>query len=1186
MEKRRWTASRRIRSHWCCCGSTRSSVRTSSTWFEESRDRLSRLLERVRVDPEHAPHVAARIAIRSSQLGLRADAVKAATEAAAGYRILTETDAGEFEPYLAESLVKLSSLLAEVGRAADALAPAEEAVTIHRRLAETGDKLRLSKLVDSLDNLTDVLVTLHRDQAAWLAAEEAVRVGRRLVELGPGAESDLARSMTNLALVSLELERRDDALALSQEAVGIRRRLAEAAPDTELAGLARSLTVLAQCLSEMEDTTESLGWAQEAVLICRREAAADPKLGREGLAVSLYALARILGTLGRRAEALAAAQEGCDLFRALAADSRAYLPELASALNQLGVRLGKAGRSDEALAASNEALKIWRQLGTAETAYLKPFATALNNAANRLAAVGRHNEGLELAQQALAIRKQLVAADAMVLPAVADALNTTSIQLAAVGRRGEALALAEEATGIYTDLVAVAPDRYRRRLAMSVNNLANRLAEVGRRDDAAERAREAVRIYRQLTRTKPDELLADTGAALLNLSSWLAASGEDDEALAPAVEAVAVFRLLTRENRDAHLPDLAMALNNAAVRLADQDREEEALTAAEEAVSIFGSLADRKPDAYLPDLAMALNNLAVRLGHCGRAEDALAPAERAMRICRSLAETSPGAYLADLALYLNNLATTSAAVGNRGEALVHWLEVAQLEVGIRERSRALRHLFAISVAERPKEFDAVLVEALASVVRTATAELVQVGTVRDRRSLADETAWLVSAGAVFLAHETGRCAQAIEWLDALLGMEARMVGAIHDSDFDRLQREHPTLATRLQNALSRFNPHTTVTPERGEDDGQRGRVLPETVSEVLDEIWALPTFEHFLAPRSIDQIRAGLRGRTAAWVVFAPSGGTVITLDRDGAPGADRITPTSDDVLGLLSATLVEQPADETFATLSSFTTEHLKRILGPLATSQTKPVVIPVGLAAWLPIQSSLEDFGSDVEILPVLGGPITPIDPGGGRSLVVHSDGRAGVDPPLPGALDESRAVAKLVGVEAVSDPASTPRTVLDGIESAPVLHLACHGVFDIDPWASRLQLGDDSLTVRELAERLASLPAAPPFVALNACETARTETLAPEQALGFPSVFVANGARAVLVTLWPVSDQIAHSIAVQFYRRWVAGATAGEALKSAILTHRFRSPDSTTVDAFCLYGDRSLRCPAERAQSGGPC
>ena len=315
-----------------------------------------------------------------------------------------------------------------------------------------------------------------------------------------------------------------------------------------------------------------------------------------------------------------------------------------------------------------------------------------------------------------------------------------------------------------------------------------------------------MRIYRQLTRTKPDGLLADTGAALLNLSSWLAASGEDDEALAPAVEAVAVFRLLTKENQDAHLPDLAMALNNAAVRLADQDREEEALTAAEEAASIFGSLADGKPDAYLPDLAMALNNLAVRLGHCGRAEDALAPAERAMRICRSLAETSPGAYLADLALCLNNLATTSAAVGNRGEALVHWLEVARLEVGIRERSRALRHLFAIPVAERPKEFDAVLVEALASVVRTAMAELVQVGTVRDRRSLADETAWLVSAGAVFLAHEIGRRAQAIEWLDALLGMEARMVGAIHDSDFDRLQREHPTLATRLQNALTRFNP--------------------------------------------------------------------------------------------------------------------------------------------------------------------------------------------------------------------------------------------------------------------------------------------------------------------------------------------------------------------------------------------
>ena len=174
----------------------------------------------------------------------------------------------------------------------------------------------------------------------------------------------------------------------------------------------------------------------------------------------------------------------------------------------------------------------------------------------------------------------------------------------------------------------------------------------------------------------------------------------------------------------------------------------------------------------------------------------------------------------------------------------------------------------------------------------------------------------------------------------------------------------------------------------------------------------------------------------------------------------------------------------------------------------------------------------------------------------------------------------MARVLRTRAHLDPGVSPGLVLGRLGRAPLVHLACHGAFNADPWASCMRLGTGLLTIRDLVRRLSEVAAPPVFVALSACESARSEVAAPEQSLGFPSVFLSHGVRAVLATLWPVDDPRARVVAESFYRNWASGMNIGEAFTATVNACREKWPLSTTVDAFCLYGDRDLAFPYETA------
>ncbi|MFQ6397551.1 tetratricopeptide repeat protein [Nocardia sp. KC 131] len=488
-----------------------------------------------------------------------------------------------------------------------------------------------------------------------------------------GALEDLARvGNTPLPLTQLATAIPFGHSALARLAAVAARHAIDTAPDnsnsnSKLAAQADRLSTLSGRLSDLggqDNLGQALNSNEEAVTLYRRLAEDNPAYLPD-LAGVLGNLGIRLSEVGRLDEALSPVEEAVTLYRRLAEDNPAYLPDLAMSLGNLGFRLSEVGRLDEALSPVEEAVTLHHQLAEANPAYLPDLAGALNNLGIRLSEVGRRDEALSPAEEAVTLYRRLAeAGPAAYLPDLAMSLSNLGIRLSEVGRRDEALSPAEEAVTLYRRLAAASPAAYLPKVATSLSNLGAMLSEVGRRDEALTSTEEAVTLHRQLAANPA--CLPDLALALNNLGTRLSEVGRHDEALAPTEEAVTLHHQLAEAN-PAYLPDLALALNNLGARLSEVGRHDEALAPTEEAVTLYHQLAKANP-AHLPNVAGTLNNLGIRLSEVGRRDEALSPVEETATLYRQLAEANP-AYLPGLAMSLNNLGAALSKVGRRDEAL-------------------------------------------------------------------------------------------------------------------------------------------------------------------------------------------------------------------------------------------------------------------------------------------------------------------------------------------------------------------------------------------------------------------------------------------------------------------------------------------------------------------------------------
>jgi CHAT domain-containing protein len=93
--------------------------------------------------------------------------------------------------------------------------------------------------------------------------------------------------------------------------------------------------------------------------------------------------------------------------------------------------------------------------------------------------------------------------------------------------------------------------------------------------------------------------------------------------------------------------------------------------------------------------------------------------------------------------------------------------------------------------------------------------------------------------------------------------------------------------------------------------------------------------------------------------------------------------------------------------------------------------------------------------------------------------------------------------------------------------------------------LNLADGALTARQILERRVTAK----LVMLSACWSGVTNRIAPGRVLRLAEAFLLAGADAVVGAPWPIRDLVASEFIKAFYRSWLAGAAAAEAVSEAM-------------------------------------
>ncbi|MBP7864439.1 MAG: CHAT domain-containing protein [Acidobacteria bacterium] len=272
----------------------------------------------------------------------------------------------------------------------------------------------------------------------------------------------------------------------------------------------------------------------------------------------------------------------------------------------------------------------------------------------------------------------------------------------------------------------------------------------------------------------------------------------------------------------------------------------------------------------------------------------------------------------------------------------------------------------------------------------------------------------------------------------------------------------------------------------------------------------------------------------------------------------DRILLLPDGPLHLLPFTTLLPPAQPRFKGLKAGEALGLQK---PISVEPSLTVYAELkarGPRARLPGQSAWTGFGD----------PAYPA-PGKGEELRGGMAGwrtRGFTLVRLPGTRREIVGISSLFGrsARAFLGDQATETAVRALPKDTPYLHFACHGLIDAEfPMDSALALtpppraeppdaaseGDhDTDGLLQAWEIIQDLAVDAECVVLSACETGTGKVLAGEGILGLTRAFFHAGARSVVVSLWPISDESTFLLMEAFYRELLSGTPRDVALMRA--------------------------------------
>lgn len=259
---------------------------------------------------------------------------------------------------------------------------------------------------------------------------------------------------------------------------------------------------------------------------------------------------------------------------------------------------------------------------------------------------------------------------------------------------------------------------------------------------------------------------------------------------------------------------------------------------------------------------------------------------------------------------------------------------------------------------------------------------------------------------------------------------------------------------------------------------------------------------------------------------------------------------------------------------------EMYDRLVRPLADKLSGKLltVVPHGPLHYLPF-AALHDGNQflidrfDMRLLPSAS-VLQFLDKPGNADQELLAFGNPDLGDPsldLPGAQEETRVIDQgWTGSRILLRKLASEANFKKFAPGFRYLHLASHGEFNpTDPLQSRMLLApgegeDGNLTVDELY----SLRLNADMVTLSACETGLGDVASGDDVIGLTRGFLYAGAKSIVASLWPVSDQATAHLMKEFYAK-LRQVPKAQALRAALLSTKQRFDHPIFWSAFNLTG-----------------
>ncbi|MET0983652.1 MAG: CHAT domain-containing protein [Telluria sp.] len=268
--------------------------------------------------------------------------------------------------------------------------------------------------------------------------------------------------------------------------------------------------------------------------------------------------------------------------------------------------------------------------------------------------------------------------------------------------------------------------------------------------------------------------------------------------------------------------------------------------------------------------------------------------------------------------------------------------------------------------------------------------------------------------------------------------------------------------------------------------------------------------------------------------------------------------------------------------------------LIAPLAIAPgQRLLVVPHGALHYLPFQALHDGQAYLAERHALAYAPSAGIGlqlaqrrPRADPRLVAFGNPRTEAQYALPAAAREVQSIAALFPEKAVFlEAAASNRQFRQNAGKGSVLHMAAHAQVDlVDPLESRILLAPEErdtgfLNARDVYGLNLDRTA---LVTLSACESGLGRIENGDEIVGFTRSFLTAGASALLVSLWPVSDESTEVLMTALYRELAAGKDAAQALQTAQMAVRAvpRYAHPFFWAAFDLVGDWRLQFAVARS------